>query len=197
MISFVRGEVIEKSADRVVVLVGGIGMEVLAPAGTIEKAPPVGKQVSLYTYLHVRQDVMQLFGFDSSRARELFIKLITVSGFGSQKALSVLSVFSPEGFEDVVKRGDAESLTIIPGVGMKSAQRLLLEMKDKLELPIGEPPGMPEELRAPFSEAIEALVNLGYSRIEAHGALSKYQPAGEKPSVEDMLQYALKNMGRV
>jgi holliday junction DNA helicase RuvA len=196
MISYIKGKLIEKSAEHLVVLVGGLGLEVRAPAGTIDKAPDLGEDVSLYTYLHVRDDALQLYGFESPRARDLFTKLMTVSGFGSAKALAVLSVFSPEGFDSVVQRGDADALTIIKGVGKKGAERLLLEMRDKIEPSIEEVGGLPPEGRQPFGEAAEALVQLGYTRAEAHQALKKYPFGGKEAPVEDLLQFALKNMNR-
>ncbi len=196
MISYIKGKLIEKSAEHLVVLVGGLGLEVRAPAGTIDKAPDLGEDVSLYTYLHVRDDALQLYGFESPRARDLFTKLMTVSGFGSAKALAVLSVFSPEGFDSVVQRGDADALTIIKGVGKKGAERLLLEMRDKIEPSIEEVGGLPPEGRQPFGEAAEALVQLGYTRAEAHQALKKYPFGGKEAPVEDLLQFALKNMNK-
>lgn len=196
MIAYLKGKLIEKGSDHLVVLVGGIGLEVRAPAGTIDKAPEAGGDIALFTYLHVREDALQLYGFDSPRARELFNKLMTVSGFGSQKALAVLSVFSPEGFDAVVQRGDANALTIIKGVGKKGAERLLLEMRDKIEPSVAEVAGLPPEGRQPFGEASEALVQLGYTRLEAHEALKKYPFAGREATVEDLLQFALKNMDR-
>lgn len=195
MISFVRGEVIERGANKIVVMVGGIGLEVRAPAGTIEKAPAPGGEVSLHTYLHVRQDVLQLYGFDSTRGRDLFVRLQSLSGFGASKALAVLSVFSPEAFEEVIIGGDADRLTVIPGVGKKSAQRLLLEMRDKLELAPLEIAGLTEQRRRPFEEAAEALVQLGYTRGESYNALKRF-PAAEEAGVQEMLQFALKNMDR-
>jgi Holliday junction DNA helicase RuvA len=196
MISYIKGKLIEKTAEHMVVLVGGIGLEVRAPAGTIDKAPEVGGDIALYTYLHVREDALQLYGFESPRARDLFTKLMTVSGFGSQKALAVLSVFSPEGFDAVVQRGDADTLTIIKGVGKKGAERLLLEMKDKVEPSVEDVAGLTGEGMGPFQEAAEALVQLGYTRFEAHEALKKYPFGGKEAAVEVLLQFALKNMNR-
>jgi Holliday junction DNA helicase RuvA len=196
MISYIKGKLIEKSAEHLVVLVGGLGLEVRAPAGTIDKAPELEHEISLYTYLHVRDDALQLYGFESPRARDLFTKLMTVSGFGSAKALAVLSVFSPEGFDAVVQRGDSDALTIIKGVGKKGAERLLLEMRDKVEPSVEDVGGLPPEGRQPFGEAAEALVQLGYNRAEAHGALKKYPFGGKEAPVEELLQFALKNMNR-
>jgi Holliday junction DNA helicase RuvA len=194
LISYIKGKVIEKGPDHMVVLIGGFGLEVRAPAGTIEKAPAAGSEVALHTYLHVRDDALQLYGFDAPRGRDLFVKLMSVSGFGASKALAVLSIFSPEVFEEVVQSEDADRLTVIPGVGKKGAQRLLLEMKDKVEPGPPEAAGVPEGARQAFAEATEALLQLGYTRAEAYEALRKF-PAGAEAKVEEMLQFALKSIG--
>lgn len=195
MIAYLEGTILSKGPDRLVIKTGGVGYEVRVPAGTLEKSPGVGSPVSLYTYLYLRQDLVQLYGFDSPVSRELFEKLMGVSGFGSQKALSVLSLFSPEGFEEIVRKGDVEALTMIPGVGKKSAQRLMLEMRDKIELePVGMA-GVPEESREASLEAVEALVQLGFTRIESQEALSGFGFDAGEVTVEKMIQFALKNMG--
>ncbi|MBN1288916.1 MAG: Holliday junction branch migration protein RuvA [Actinobacteria bacterium] len=194
MISYLEGKIIEKGPDHLVVLTGGIGYEVRVPACTVEKAPPVGDKAVLHTYLQVRQDAIQLYGFDSARSRDLFVKLTSVSGFGSAKALSVLSIFSPEGFEKVVSSGDAEALTVIPGVGKKSAQRLVLEMKDKVESVYDDIPGLDEPERVVFVEALEALVQLGYSRPEARTAIGKYPFNEREACVEEILHFVLRRM---
>lgn len=196
MISYLTGKVLEKKPDGLVVLVGGLGLEVHAPAGTIDKAPEAGEEISLNTYLHVRQDVLQLYGFDSAKARDLFIELMSVTNVGPRLALSVLSVFSPAGFIKVVSEGDADALTIIPGVGKKSSQRLILEMREKVGKQLEEVMTLTPERRRPLEEAMEALMHLGYSRQEAFQALKKYPFEEEKPQVEDMLQFALKSAGR-
>jgi len=195
MISFIKGSVLEKHPDSLVVLVGGIGFEVRAPAGTIDRAPDPGGEISLYTCLLVRQDLMQLYGFDSSRARGLFVKLTSVSGFGAAKAISVLSIFPPERFEAVIRSGDADALTIIPGVGKKSAERLLLEMKDKFEPGADEGTALPEGEKFVFQEATEALVALDFTRLEAHDLLRKYPRDEGEPTIEELLQFALRQKG--
>ncbi|PKQ28840.1 MAG: Holliday junction branch migration protein RuvA [Candidatus Anoxymicrobium japonicum] len=194
MIAYINGKIIQKNPDRLVVLVGGIGIEVRAPAGTIDQAPGVGGVVALHTYLHVRQDVLQLYGFDSPASRDLFVKLMSVSGFGAQKALSVLSIFPHDRFETVIRMGDADALTIIPGVGKKGAERLLLEMKDKVDPSIEDVTGLPPDGRFAFNEAAMAMAQLGYSRLEAHEALKKYPFKGEEATVEELLQFAMKQM---
>ncbi len=196
MISYLTGKVLERKPDGLVVLIGGLGLDVHAPAGTIDKAPEAGEAISLYTYLHVRQDVLQLYGFDSSEARDLFVKLMSVTSVGPRLALSVLSIFSPAGFIKVVNEGDADALTIIPGVGKKSSQRLILEMREKVGMLPDEGISLTPERRRPFEEAMEALMQLGYSRQEAYQALKKYPFEEEEPRVEDMLQFALKRVDR-
>lgn len=196
MISYLTGKVLERKPDGLVVLIGGLGLDVHAPAGTIDKAPEAGEAISLYTYLHVRQDVLQLYGFDSSEARDLFVKLMSVTSVGPRLALSVLSIFSPTGFIKVVNEGDADALTIIPGVGKKSSQRLILEMREKVGMLPDEGISLTPERRRPFEEAMEALMQLGYSRQEAYQALKKYPFEEEEPRVEDMLQFALKSVDR-
>jgi Holliday junction DNA helicase RuvA len=179
-----------------VVLVGGLGLEVRAPVGTIDKAPGAGEEISLFTYLHVREDVLQLYGFDSAEARDLFMKLMSVTSVGPRLALSVLSVFSTAGFVKVVNQGDADALTIIPGVGKKSSQRLIIEMREKVgELP-EEVISLSPERRLPLEEAMEALMQLGYSRQEAYSALRDYPFEEGVPTAEEMLQFALKSADR-
>jgi Holliday junction DNA helicase RuvA len=196
VISYLTGKLLERKPDGLVVLIGGLGLDVHAPAGTIDKAPEAGEAISLYTYLHVRQDVLQLYGFDSSEARDLFVKLMSVTSVGPRLALSVLSIFSPAGFIKVVNEGDADALTIIPGVGKKSSQRLILEMREKVGMLPDEGISLTPERRRPFEEAMEALMQLGYSRQEAYQALKKYPFEEEEPRVEDMLQFALKRVDR-
>jgi Holliday junction DNA helicase RuvA len=196
VISYLTGKVLERKPDGLVVLVGGLGLDVRAPAGTIDKAPEAGEAISLHTYLHVRQDVLQLYGFDSSEARDLFVRLMSVTNVGPRLALSVLSIFSPAGFVKVVNEGDADALTIIPGVGKKSSQRLILEMREKVGVLPDEQISLTPERRRPFEEALEALVQLGYSRQEAYLAVKNYPFEEEEPRVEDILQFALRSVDR-
>lgn len=196
MIAYIEGKVKEKTAESLVVMVGGFGLEIRAPAATMEKAPGRGGDISLHTFLQLREDTLQLYGFDSARSRGLFIKLMSVSGFGAAKALSVLSIFSPEGFEDVVRRGDVDSLTMIPGIGKKSAQRLLLEMRGKIEIEIEEVSGLTDESKQAFLEAVQAMVQLGFGRSEAQKVLKECPAEDREAGVERMLQFALKNINR-
>lgn len=196
MISCLKGRIAGKGDGHLVVMVGGIGLEVRVPAGTARRAPATGEEVFLHTHLHVRDDALQLYGFDTPGGRELFSSLMTVSGFGAGKALSVLSAFSPEEFAGVIGREDADALTIISGVGKKGAMRLILEMKDKVEPGIEGASTFAGEAGRAFFESIEGLVQLGYSRAEAQAALKDY-PVGQKDAdAGRMIQFALKKMRR-
>ena len=194
MISFINGTLREKGENKLVIEVGGIGFELSAPVMVLDKLPPLGKSARLYTYLHVRDDCLQLYGFSSPPQRDLFLKLISVSGIGPKVALSVLSVYTPEVFARMVDERDAEALTMIPGIGKKGASRLILEMREKIELGADEEwSGLPSGAREALKEARAALTNLGYTQAEAQRALRGWK-YGEEDKVEDLLKYALRGL---
>jgi Holliday junction DNA helicase RuvA len=188
VIAFVEGRVAEKGAGRAVIDVGGVGYELLAPASTLAKLPAVGKPARLLTRLHVREDQMTLYGFATGEERTLFDLLVTVNGVGPKVALSFLSVLAPEAIRRAVAAGDVAALTIVPGVGKKVAQRVVLDLKDKLG---GE--GAP--LAGPLADVREALLSLGLSPQEASEALAGLGADGERP-VEELLREALRRVGR-
>lgn len=188
MISFLEGELAEKSAGRIVVSVHGVGYDVLAPTSTIAKLPAVGKSAKVFTRLHVRDDALVLYGFGSLDERELFDLLVTVTGVGPKVALSFLSVLSPDAFRRAVAAGDIAALTLVPGVGKKVAQRVVLDLKDKLG---GE--GVP--LSGPLADVREALLSLGLSPQEASEALGAL-PSDDGRPVEELLREALRQVGR-
>jgi len=188
VISFLQGELAEKGAGRIVVSVQGVGYEVLAPASTVSKMPAVGKEAKVYTRLHVRDDAMVLYGFASVDERALFDLLVTVTGVGPKVALSFLSVLSPDALRRAVASGDVAALTVVPGVGKKVAQRVVLDLKDTLG---GE--GVP--LSGPLADVREALLSLGLSPQEASEALGALPPDGDRP-VEELLREALRHVGR-
>jgi holliday junction DNA helicase RuvA len=177
MISFLEGTLAEKSGDRVVIGVQGTGYEVLAPSATIAKLPPVGKTTKVYTRLHVRDDALTLYGFASA-----------VNGVGPKVALAFLSVLTPDALRRAVGGGDVDALTIVPGVGKKVAQRVVLDLKDRIggdaEVPAG-----------PLADVREALLALGLSAQEARDAMATLQGNGDRP-VDEMLREALRNVGR-
>jgi holliday junction DNA helicase RuvA len=188
MISFVEGEVVEKSANRVVVNVGGVGYDLQVATSMVGKLPPSGKVVRVHTRMIVRDDAMLLYGFSSPDERALFDLLTGVSGVGPKVALSFLSALSPAALRRAVAANDADALTVVPGVGKKVAQRVVLDLRDKLggdEVSIAE---------GPLAETREALVSLGLSPTEASEALVGVEPDGL--AVEELLRQALQRVGR-
>jgi len=187
VISFLEGEVAERSGTRIVISVGGVGYEVQVPASTAAKLPAVGRPARVFTRMVVRDDAMTLFGFSSPGERELFDLLVTVNGIGPKVALSFLSVLSPDAFRRAVAAGDLAALTLVPGVGKKVAQRVVLDLKDKLG-------GEVVVVDGPLADVREALLALGLSPQEASEAMVGLASNGERP-VEDLLRQALQHVG--
>ena len=189
MISFLEGVVAEKTGDRVVLGVGGVGYDVAVPTPTLAKLPPPGGTARLFTRLHVRDDAMVLYGFASADERQVFDGLVTVTGVGPKMALAVLSTLAPDALRRAVATGDVAALTLVPGVGKKVAGRILLDLKDRLGA------GGEAAATGPLAEVREALLALGLSAQEAREALAALGPDGERP-VEDLLRDALRTVGR-
>ncbi len=193
MIASVRGLLAAVDGEHAVVEVGGLGLEVLASGRTLSTlVPHVGEEVSLYTYLNVREDALQLFGFRDRGERTFFLWLTAVSGVGPKVALAVLSGYPVAELELAVARDDVKKFESIPGIGKKLAQRLVVELKDKVgELPpvgaAGGDTGAPV-LTDHFIEARSALQNLGLTLREAEEAL---RGAPEESPVEEMVKFAL------
>ncbi|MGA9160847.1 MAG: Holliday junction branch migration protein RuvA [Actinomycetota bacterium] len=188
MISFLEGDVAERSGGRVVISVGGVGYDVLVAASTLAKLPPVGRPTRIYTRMVVRDDAMTLFGFANADERELFDLLVTVNGIGPKVALSFLSVLSPDAFRRAVSSGDISALTVVPGVGRKVAQRVVLDLKDRLG-------GEVVIVDGPLADVREALLALGLTQQEASDAMTGLVPNGDA-AVEDLLREALQHIGR-
>jgi Holliday junction DNA helicase RuvA len=188
MISRLRGEVVARSANGVVVDVGGVGYLVNPTASARRKAEP-GGEVVLETYLHVREDVLQLFGFAEAAERELFELLLSVQGVGPKVALAIVSGSSPDELRRAIALEDTARFQAIPGIGKKTAQRVVMELREKLGA-VGEPADETAPLDAkPHFVAREALVELGYSVVEAEAALAGTDP--EAPP-EERVRAALK-----
>lgn len=195
MIDFLDGVVADKSQEGAVIDVGGVGFFLSLSSSTLQSLPAVGKKARLHTYLYVKEDVLQIYGFRERRERDLFLKLIAVTGIGPKAAMAVLSAYDVDSFVRIVATEDLDSLTAVSGVGKKSGQRIILELKEKLA-------PLAEELGAAAAgpdgagltrEAREALKELGYTAAEANRALEGY--ASEAPSLEDMIRHALKRLG--
>jgi holliday junction DNA helicase RuvA len=187
VISLLEGEVAERAGGRVVISVGGVGYEVQVPASTLAALPPVGRTARIHTRMVVRDDAMTLFGFGSADERELFDLLVTVNGVGPKVALSFLSVLSPDALRRAVSSGDVAALTVVPGVGKKVAQRVVLDLKDRLG-------GDVVIVDGPLADVREALLALGLSPQEASEAMAGLPSNGGRP-VADLLRDALQRMG--
>ena len=201
MISYIRGELAAQYEDKVIVDVGGVGYGIYMSAQSMSKLPPVGSEVKIHTYLNVKEDSMQLFGFLTVDDLNVFKLLIGVSGIGPKGALAILSVMSTDDLRFAVLSDDAKAIAKAPGVGNKTAQRLIIELKDKLSLEDAFEQKLSHTqeavsgngLKGIRNEAVEALVSLGYSSTEALKVLRDIEIT-EDSSVEDILKLALKQM---
>ena len=194
MYHHLSGTLMHKSPASIVVEVAGVGYGLTVPLSTFEKLPAEGEQVRLLTHLHVRDDVMRLFGFATGEERELFRMLIGVSGIGPMLALAVLSGMSVDTIKQAVAAGDATLLKTIRGVGAKTAERMVLELRDpigRLGVPIGGP-GVSAGDRTAL-DAVAALVSLGYSRTKAEEAVAlARKKCGADATIEELVREALK-----
>jgi holliday junction DNA helicase RuvA len=187
VIALLEGLVAERGADRAVLSAGGVGYEIHCSATTLASLPAVGQTTRVLTHLHVRDDALTLFGFATATERDLFLLLVGVNGVGPKLALAVLSVLSPEALRRAVLAGDAEALTVVPGVGKKVAARIVLDVKERL----GGDVDLPAE--SPLAEVREALVGMGLSTQEVQEALMGLD--GRDEPVEDLLRGALQRVG--
>lgn len=201
MIAWLEGKLKEKGFDRVIIDVNGVGYELFVSATSLNKLPAKGEKTSLYTYFHVREGIMQLYGFTTEEEKDLFEKIISIPGIGPKLALSILSVFNVPSFKGAILASDIDAVTSIPGIGRKSAQRLIVELREKLALPPVDviPTALQtEQGELAYSEARNALLGLGYTSAEAKRALEGFPIGeGEVPQVEEMLKYALRNLANV
>jgi Holliday junction DNA helicase RuvA len=188
VISFLEGEVAERSGARIVINVGGVGYDVTVPTSVVASLPARGP-ARIHTRMVVREDSMTLYGFASPDQRELFDFLTGVTGVGPKAALAFLSVFEPDALRRVVASGDADALTVVPGVGKKVAQRVVVDLRDKLGgeaaevVPIG-----------PLADVREALLALGLTPQEASQVLAGLDPIGK--GSDELLREALQKVGR-
>lgn len=201
MIAFLRGTLVSRTDESVILDVAGVGYEVIVPLRT--RVGAIGDELTLYTYLHVREDGISLYGFESIEDRTLFELLITVSGIGPKSAIGMLSHITPAELRRAVKTGDVNRLLALPGIGQKTAQRIILELKDKLGDMDDDFEG--DEVYSDGSgdavgEAIEALVALGYSFHEARrfvaAAVKSLKAARSDLSTDTILRTALSSAGR-
>lgn len=199
MYAYISGKLVEKRPTEVILDVQGIGYFVHIPTSTFEALPESGQQTKLFTYHHVREDAIQLFGFISNAERRVFEVMLAVSGIGPKLALAALSSMSPSQLRDHVVNGDTAVLTGIPGVGRKTAERLIVELRDRfadmdlLEKGAATTTVDADDRRAARSDALAALESLGFSRASAEKNLRKVlKDHPELRAAEDMIRLALR-----
>ncbi len=201
MIALLRGRLLEKSPSRLIVDVGGVGYDVLVPVSTFFETAEPGVEVELRIHTHVREDQIALYGFGTSLELGLFEHLISVNGIGPKLALGVLSGIEARDLVRAVRTADVGRLTRIPGIGKKTAERMTLELKDKLgattfDASVPAAAGAPEPGEALKTDVLAALVNLGYQRAAADKAVDAAVAASTAPTVESVLRHALRALAR-
>ena len=195
MITHLEGELREAHPTRIVVDVAGVGYECVIPLSSFDRLPRSGARVSILTHLHLRDDGLVLFGFLTEEERGLFRLLISVSGIGPKIAIGILSGISPRNFRAAVREGNAAALSAVPGIGKKKAERLILELKDRVEAFEEGEQGAPAAGRAE-SDAAMALISLGYSQAEAMRAVhAAAKRIGKTAEAEALIREALKAAG--
>lgn len=200
MISYIRGELAAIEEEKVVVDVGGIGYGIYMPGQSMGKLPAIGAEVKLHTYLNVREDAMQLFGFLTRDDLKIFKLVIGVSGIGPKGGLSILSKLTPDDLRFAVLSGDAKAISAAPGIGKKTAEKLIIELKDKLSMDdVIQNVEAVEEISGQSgvsqiqTDAIQALTALGYGNTESLRAVKQVEIT-ENTDVETVLKQALKYM---
>jgi Holliday junction DNA helicase RuvA len=202
MIAFLRGRILEKQPNRIIVDVQGVGYDVAVPLSTFYRLGDAGTEIALHVHTHVREDALALYGFATSLEQLIFERLIGISGIGPKVALAVLSGIEPPDLVRAIQSNDAPRLTSIPGVGKKTAERILLELRDRLPVAVlapveegGQPAGAEaEDVRR---DLLSALFNLGYHRLLAEKAVDAALKRVESPTFEEALRQALRELARI
>lgn len=192
MIAFLTGRVAARGDTACVIEVGGIGYRLAMTTGSLAALPAEGDEVLVHTYLHVREDELSLFGFESEAEKRAFEQLITVSGIGPKVALAVLSSLDADALAAAVAEEDVALLSSVPGVGKKTAQRIILDLADKLGAP-GRAAFSAKGAGAAMSEATDALLAMGFSAAEVSAALKGFD--GDSSDAQALLKHALKRLG--
>ena len=191
MIGFLEGEVAGRDEGGCFIQVGGVGYRLNCSATTLRALPPAGGTTRLWTHLHVREDALLLYGFATEAEQSLFEGLVTVSGVGPKVGLAVCSAYAPDALRRILATGDVASLSAIPGIGKKTAARIILDLKEKLALPDLEV--VVDGEHAHLAGARSALENLGYSTAEVRSVLAGLEPSAEV-GVEEVVRSALRTL---
>ncbi len=203
MIAYISGKLLQKHPNSVIVDVGGLGYELTVPLSTFYDLGDVGAEVSLRAYTYVREDMLQLYGFRTDREKKLFLHLISVSGIGPKLAITVLSGLSAEELIQSIRTGDLARLVGVPGIGKKTAERMLVELKDKMTAFAS--PELEEQMRAGTAagtgdsmrdDVISALVNLGYQKAAAEKALLSILKETPDSTFETALKHSLRKLSK-
>ena len=198
MYAFIEGQVCEKAGGELVLLAGGVGYSLSCSMTTLQAAPPIGETMRCYTWLSVREDAMELFGFATREEKQMFLSLTSVSGIGPKTALGILGSMPLRDLNLAILLGDVTALSRAPGIGKKTAQRIALELKDKIsQADVNAPDAPGSSAAVPLtadnvSEALEALVALGYTSTEARNALSGVKD--KDAPVDELIRLALRAM---
>jgi Holliday junction DNA helicase RuvA len=200
MIAYLHGRVIEKHPNRVIVDVQGVGYDVHVPLSTYYDVGDQGAEISLRVHTHVREDALNLYGFLTALEQQLFERLIGISGIGPKLAIAVLSGIDPRELVGAVQRGDVARLTAIPGIGRKTAERIVLELKDRLAQLAGAPLSEVSPVASPHDrmrdDLVSALLNLGYHRPQAEKVVDSTLKSAGEPTFEHALKRVLRDLMR-
>jgi Holliday junction DNA helicase RuvA len=201
MIAHLSGKLLEKQANSVIVETSGVGYEVTIPLSTFYELGDIGSEISLRIYTHVREDALQLFGFKTERERQLYLKLISVQGIGAKSGITMLSGMSADEIIAAIRTDNLARLTSIPGVGRKTAERLVIELRDKLDvLSATSAESSTAQTSVPidtiFEDALSALTNLGYQKNAAEKALKHAMSEGTEMSVQKLLRRSLQLLAK-
>jgi len=204
MIAYLSGKLLSKQANTVIIDVGGIGYEVTIPLSTFYDLEETDSAVSLRIYTHVREDTLQLFGFKTARERELFLQLITVSGIGPKLGITLLSGMSADDLIGAIRTNNLARLNSVPGIGKKTAERLVIELRDKiiklsspeLEEDFASKQEAEPASDAVYNDALSALVNLGYQKAVAEKALKSAVQEGTANTVQALLRKSLQLLAK-
>jgi Holliday junction DNA helicase RuvA len=192
MIALLRGVLLEKHPNQAIVETGGVGYDVTIPVSTFTHLPEAGAEVRLRIHTHVREDALALYGFLTQDEKALFEKLIGVSGIGPTLAVKILSGLAAPDLIHAIRRGELERLVRIPGIGRKTAERMVLELRDKLPAVTGEEPEAAAATLSPIDQdVLSALLNLGCARPQAESAVRKAKAAGVATEFEPLFRRAL------
>jgi len=193
MIGYLEGQLMDKSPNRILVKVGGVGYQIFIPLSTFYALPEPPATVALQIHTRLQEDAVQLYGFNTLEEKDLFLQLLSIPRIGARTALNILSGINPEDFAQAMLQGDAQRLAGIPGIGKKSAARIVLELKDRLPTARRPRPASPGERL--MQDALSALINLGYPKNMAEKALDAAKALGAG-TIEDLLRQSLKSLAK-